>query len=282
MSAPSGKSKHDAVAHKSAGSRANGGGKSFKYPSFKIHQSVTRFCLPLSKFNKLPSNKGKKLVVGALISVPSYCVSSARSHPTFTKETHPSSSSSSSSMTSISSATPKTTTTATESGRRILLVQRAASEIEECYPNHWEIPGGEAELGVDQTLLETVVREVKEETGLVVSGILGEFEGFEWSGEGDMEGSGYKQYNFVVEVNLNRDSEPGSSSSSIAEAGVKGGQGHDYEHGHGPQVRVTLNDEEHQAYRWISDGSELEGLTMTVNQTRVVKDGLKFIKKRFG
>ncbi|OCF43026.1 hypothetical protein I317_03118 [Kwoniella heveanensis CBS 569] len=279
------------------------GGISFKYPSFKIHQSVTRFCLPLSKFNKLPSNKGKRLIVGALISVPADQLgllpelkgpaerTQASPVPVSDQNTNlkiGSSSSPTPVSESASSSPDKSETDADPSpGHKILLVQRAAHE--DCYPYHWEIPGGGAELGVDQTLLETVVREVKEETGLVVSAILGEFGGFEWPGTGDEEGSRYKQYNFVVEVELGQKrgqertengatgyGKAGSHRSDELVADVKPAAIGEPR----PQIEVTLHDEEHQAYKWIGSADELEGLglQMTVNQRRVVRDGLALIK----
>ncbi|WVQ80155.1 hypothetical protein IAT38_002260 [Cryptococcus sp. DSM 104549] len=162
----------------------------FKYPSFRIHQSVTWFCLPLSKFSRLPSNASKRLVIGALIAHPS----------------DPS---------------------------RVLLVKRAAGET--LFPGQWEIPGGKAEYGVDQTLLETVVREVKEETGLRVTAVKGEFEAFEYKGSKGL----CKQYNFVVE-----------------------GDG-----------EVVLNPEEHEEWKWVEEG-DLEGLEMTDVMRNCVRNGL--------
>ncbi|WVR06735.1 hypothetical protein IAU60_003769 [Kwoniella sp. DSM 27419] len=168
----------------------------FTHPSFAIHLSVTRFCLPLSRFASLPSNKGKKLFTGALLLDKDHT--------------------------------------------KLLIVQRAKDES--AYPDHWEIPGGKSEYGVDQTLLECVVREVKEETGLVVTAIRGEFDGFEWE---DADGHGpAKQYNFIVEA--------------------KG--------------EVKLHDQEHQAFKWVSSEEDLIDLQMTENQTRVIKSGLSYLQ----
>ncbi|WVQ99746.1 hypothetical protein IAU59_006888 [Kwoniella sp. CBS 9459] len=312
-SRPGSKSKLDLGINADTTPRANAAGLplSFKYPSFKIHQSVTRFCLPLSKFNKLPSNKGKKLIVGALIIVP--LLSARPDQPSRSQQSSmaPASDASNQADQTVSPLSPSDSgpSSRSDSGgrvrRKILLVHRAATEND--YPDHWEIPGGGAEPGVDQTLLETVVREVKEETGLVVSAILGEFEGFEWS-ESDTRDQNqeqeqeqeqeegkrrqYKQYNFIVEVEPNDDggddvgigigpdtkSLPGQEErgtatnlKEIQRAGRESGE---------PRFRATptLNDEEHQAYRWISEATELEGLKMTVNQMKVIKDGLKLIQ----
>jgi len=49
---------------------------------------------------------------------------------------------------------------------QILLIKRASTDF---FPNLWEIPGGSVEL-TDTTLLYAVVREVWEETGLLVKG----------------------------------------------------------------------------------------------------------------
>jgi hypothetical protein len=42
----------------------------FKHPNFRIHRSVARFVLPLSKFSKLPSNKDKRMIVGVAVARP--------------------------------------------------------------------------------------------------------------------------------------------------------------------------------------------------------------------
>ncbi|KAJ2252890.1 hypothetical protein GGI13_003017 [Coemansia sp. RSA 455] len=60
----------------------------------------------------------------------------------------------------------------------VLLVQRAAHE--RSYPNEWEIPGGHVDPG--KSILESLSREIYEETGLVVTKVLCMFEGFHyWS-----------------------------------------------------------------------------------------------------
>lgn len=51
---------------------------------------------------------------------------------------------------------------------RILLIQRAATDT---WPNFWEVPGGACEVS-DSTILDSLVREVWEETGLTVTGIF--------------------------------------------------------------------------------------------------------------
>ncbi|SZF00328.1 unnamed protein product [Blumeria hordei] len=51
---------------------------------------------------------------------------------------------------------------------RILLIQRAASDT---WPNFWEVPGGACEVS-DSTILDSLVREVWEETRLIVTRIF--------------------------------------------------------------------------------------------------------------
>lgn len=51
---------------------------------------------------------------------------------------------------------------------RLLLVQRS---VDESYANHWELPGGSAEP-TDKTIQDVVARELCEETGLKLRGIV--------------------------------------------------------------------------------------------------------------
>jgi 8-oxo-dGTP diphosphatase len=79
------------------------------------------------------------------------------------------------------------------SGPRILLLRRAPTES---WANRWEVPGGGAEV-IDTTLLDTVVREVKEETGLDVM-YIPEVLGFaDFTTSGGLE---VRKWGFVVEV----------------------------------------------------------------------------------
>ena len=50
--------------------------------------------------------------------------------------------------------------------QRVLLIQRAAHDG---FPLKWECPGGNVELGIDDTVLQALCREVREETGLAVT-----------------------------------------------------------------------------------------------------------------
>ena len=194
----------------------------FRNPPFSFHRSLTRFCLPLSKFAKLPSNVNKKLIVGAAILRPT---------------------------STITPSPAETVNTSLEKQScRILLVQRAGHES--VYPNQWELPGGHAEFGIDQTLLEAVVREVREETGLKVTAVRKEFEGFEYGEEVKS-----KQYNFVVEVAMDKAGEAAEEESAAG-------------------LEVVLNPEEHQAFRWV-DRHSLEGLEMTDDMRRCVEAALE-------
>ncbi|KAJ2502903.1 hypothetical protein GGI11_007680 [Coemansia sp. RSA 2049] len=89
----------------------------------------------------------------------------------------------------------------------VLVVQRSAHE--RSYPNEWEIPGGHTKL--KERIAGTVVREVQEETSLVVTKIFNEFPGFSyWSTKYESDESDdvndttrsicTQQLNFCVEV----------------------------------------------------------------------------------
>ncbi|KPM39856.1 hypothetical protein AK830_g6687 [Neonectria ditissima] len=74
-----------------------------------------------------------------------------------------------------------------ENGRReILLLKRAAHE--DYYPGVFEIPGGKVDES-DRSIRDALAREVAEETGLTVSGILGSLEPFMYTTEKSFGGS---------------------------------------------------------------------------------------------
>ena len=201
----------------------------FRNPPFSFHRSLARFCLPLSKFAKLPRHANKKLIVGAAILTPESIPASGHAETVNTALEKPS--------------------------RRILLVQRAARES--AYPNQWELPpGGHAEFGIDQTLLEAVVREVREETGLIVTGIREDSEGFEY-GEDKCKS---KQYNFLVEVAL-------AHTAGVVESTEASTS----------ELEVTLNKEEHQAFKWV-DRDSLEGLEMKEDMRKYVESALRMVE----
>ncbi|KAJ2753018.1 hypothetical protein GGH94_004222 [Coemansia aciculifera] len=130
----------------------------------------------------------------------------------------------------------------------VLLVQRAAHE--RSYPNEWEIPGGHVDPG--ESILESLSREIYEETALVVSKVLCEFEGFlYWStkyeeGESDSKADlalsvCTQQLNFCVLV---------SDTSAI-----------------------KLDPNEHQQYAWCTRET-LEQYRMTPTMRQVVSNAL--------
>ncbi|KAI5779878.1 NUDIX hydrolase domain-like protein [Peziza echinospora] len=105
----------------------------------------------------------------------------------------------------------------------LLLLLR--SPTEPAFPSLWEIPGGGADPALDATLLHTVVREVYEETGLVVSRFVEPWvavQGFAGRGGGRLWG----KVSFVVEVE-------------------EGGE-------------VRLDAREHSAWRWVAGVGEVE------------------------
>ncbi|KAA8909413.1 NUDIX hydrolase domain-like protein [Sphaerosporella brunnea] len=97
--------------------------------------------------------------------------------------------------------------------RQILLLRRAATEPS--FPSLWEVPGGGCEA-TDLSVLDTVAREVQEETGLTVARI-GEFLGFvEFEGR---TGSRWGKANFVVEVVPGTESEVRVDPNEHGESG---------------------------------------------------------------
>jgi len=125
---------------------------------------------------------------------------------------------------------------------KLLIVQRSARE--DTFPLLYEIPGGHAEPDVDNTILDTVVRETREETGLVVKKVSKQFEGFEYT---NSKGQNTLQLNFLVEVE---------------ETGAE---------------KVTLNPEEHQAFAWIDAKDDLDSFQLSGAMVKVVKDALSLL-----
>ena len=153
---------------------------------------------------------------------------------------------------------------------RILLVQRAAHE--KVYPGFYELPGGSVIVSLlslralteysshvedsDKTILDAAVREAAEETGLILSNIVGEIPPLEYSvekilaaEEGAVPTAIVKstiQLNFMAQV------VPIGSINSF---------------------EVKINPEEHQNYAWVSK-EDLGQYNITQGMNEVVKNAL--------
>ncbi|WWC69333.1 uncharacterized protein I206_103271 [Kwoniella pini CBS 10737] len=185
----------------------------FKYPSFKIHQSVTRFCLPLSRFSKLPSNQNKTLYIGSIITK------------------------------SIKNST-------TESIKILIVKRQLLNENENENSFKWEIPNGKVKYGIDQTLIESIIRIIKDKIGLIVISIKKEIDSFEYQIDNNQKT--YKQYNFITEISINDN--------------------------HSDEEEVLLNSKEYQAYKWITK-EEVLNLDMTDTMKSVLVNGFKSIEQ---
>ena len=129
------------------------------------------------------------------------------------------------------------------SGTDVLIVQR--TPWEKAFPSQWELPGGHSDPG--ETILDTVVREVKEETGLDVVSIADEFMSFEYiSPEKDGGSAKTKQLNFIVRV--------------------------DESH----RNSVRLAPDEHQDYAWCTL-QDIAKFGMTREMHQVVMDALRSV-----
>ncbi|KAJ2798869.1 hypothetical protein H4R20_004658 [Coemansia guatemalensis] len=130
----------------------------------------------------------------------------------------------------------------------VLIVQRAASE--RSYPNEWEIPGGHVDPG--ESILDAVSREIHEETGLSVTKVICEFDGFHYWTTKFMENESKNakdntysvctlQLNFCVQV----------SNSAM----------------------VVLNPEEHQKYAWCT-AATIDQFSLSPDMRKVVANAL--------
>ncbi|RPA90568.1 hypothetical protein L873DRAFT_1640424, partial [Choiromyces venosus 120613-1] len=121
----------------------------------------------------------------------------------------------------------------------LLLVRRAAGE--HSFPGLWEIPGGGVESY--ETILDAVVREVKEETGLVVSNIT-QCYGFE-NFQGRRSGRVIRKWRFEVEIE-----------------------------GEGEEV-VVVDPVEHDEFRWVREEEVRELMTTTEEHRGIIMDGFR-------
>ncbi|EPS42686.1 hypothetical protein H072_3289 [Dactylellina haptotyla CBS 200.50] len=80
--------------------------------------------------------------------------------------------------------------------RQLLLIRRSANET--AFPEMYEVPGGGAEAPpIDATLLDSVARELFEETGLVAKNIVRLIDHVDFEGR---RGDKWRKFNFEIEV----------------------------------------------------------------------------------
>lgn len=119
-----------------------------------------------------------------------------------------------------------------ENDGKILIITRASDE--DLFPDHAEIPGGTVDEG--EALLDALVRETKEETGLDISEIVDYRKGFDYISS---SGKKVRQFNFIVKTTHHN---------------------------------VVLNPKEHSAFSWIapSDTEALNTLQITPEMKEVI------------
>lgn len=125
----------------------------------------------------------------------------------------------------------------------LLLIRRAL--IEPAYPGFWEVPGGAAEAPpTDETLLDAVVREVKEETGLTVTRIIRCYGTVDFAGRNGRRV--WRKWNFEVEVAESKE-------------------------------QVLLDPKEHDAWMWVDGKEALEaaGLNILEKQKNSLLEALE-------
>lgn len=118
---------------------------------------------------------------------------------------------------------------------KILMVRRVADDF---LGGSYELPGGGVDEG--ETITDGAIREVKEETGLVVSKIVANFNGFDYSTDKKPH---VRQVNFIVEV------EPGD----------------------------ILLSHEHDGHTW-ADKDNFNDINMSDSMRKCVTDALELIK----
>lgn len=119
---------------------------------------------------------------------------------------------------------------------RLLLLQRALTDS---MPGCWEGPGGASEPEEDRTLLDGVVREVLEETGLHVSRIVELVAVDSWTHTSRKTGKKFRiaKYFFIVEVHEGVRLSPDGSQQLVP----------------GEEIPVRLEASEHQAFDWATE-----------------------------
>ncbi|KAJ5560736.1 hypothetical protein N7535_008933 [Penicillium sp. DV-2018c] len=115
---------------------------------------------------------------------------------------------------------------------RALLLQRALTDS---MPGCWECPGGASELEHDQTLLDSVVREILEESGLHVSRIVDLVAVDCWPSR-HRKGATIIKYSFLVEVHECYHESAGN-----------------WQHVPTLQIPVKLDTLEHQQFEWATE-----------------------------
>ena len=124
---------------------------------------------------------------------------------------------------------------------QLLVVKRAASE--KAFPNHWEMPGGKVDPG--ETIRQGLIREIFEETGLTVQGVVGKLSEVNWTSP---KGQAWKQYTYVVTVRQ--------------------------------PVEIRLDPVEHGEWRWSLE-KDVAGLSPRLpNQVKLMAEAFKFERER--
>jgi 8-oxo-dGTP pyrophosphatase MutT (NUDIX family) len=128
---------------------------------------------------------------------------------------------------------------------RVLLLQRALTDS---MPGRWECPGGASELEVDETLLDSVAREILEESGLHVSRIVDIVAVDCWEHH-RRNGATIRlsRYSFLVEVHESRQESAGN-----------------WQHVPTLQIPVKLDPLEHQQFKWATE-EEAQSSVQSVN-----------------
>ncbi|MCJ1353212.1 MAG: hypothetical protein MMC33_003197 [Icmadophila ericetorum] len=157
-----------------------------------------------------------------------------------------------------------TTPSSVTNSSRLLLVKRAASET--AFPNRWEVPGGSSEHS-DPTILHSIAREVFEETGLRLARVVQQVgDGVEFTTGWTDKSQRWLKLSFEIEV---AEIEPAHcdffsvNHNHINEIPVP------------TSIEVSLDPNEHQDYRWVSEeeiqnAGEGEGLQIMTEDQRAV------------